>query len=56
MWPLNEVMEKIEKRLTENYTKVENLANEDQIDWTTAAYIIAIRRIETAYIERGIFP
>lgn len=56
LWPLNEVMEKIEKRLTENYTKVENLANEDQIDWRTAAYIIAIRRIETAYIERGIFP
>ena len=56
LWPLDEVMVKIEKRMTENYKKVEKQANEDKIDWRTAAYIIAIRRIETAYIERGIFP
>lgn len=56
LWPLDEVMVKIEKKMTVNYKKVEKLALENKIDWRTAAYIIAIRRIETAYVERGIFP
>ncbi len=56
LWPLEEVMAKIEKKLTEVYRKVENMVSEDQIDHRTAAYILAIKRIETAYIQRGIFP
>ncbi|UOX35624.1 Glu/Leu/Phe/Val dehydrogenase [Flavobacterium sediminilitoris] len=56
LWPLDEVMFKIEKKLTINYKRVEKLANTNKIDWRTAAYTIAISRIETAYIERGIFP
>ena len=56
LWPLDEVMAKIEKKLTENYKKVQNIVNEKQVDWRTAAYILAISRIETAYIQRGIFP
>lgn len=56
LWPLEEVMIKIEKKLTEVYKKVENLVKEEQIDHRTAAYILAIKRIETAYIQRGIFP
>lgn len=56
LWPLEEVMSKIEKKLTEVYRKVENMVSEDQIDHRTAAYILAIKRIETAYIQRGIFP
>ena len=56
LWPLDEVMVKIEKKLTENFKKVYNLMNEEQVDFRTAAYILAIRRIEIAYIQRGIFP
>ncbi len=56
LWPLEEVMAKIEKKLTEVYRKVENMVSEDLIDHRTAAYILAIKRIETAYIQRGIFP
>lgn len=56
LWPLDEVMEKIEKKMTENYKKMQNVVNEKQVDWRTAAYILAISRIETAYIQRGIFP
>lgn len=56
LWPLEEVMAKIEKKLTEVYRKVENMVSEDRIDHRTAAYILAIKRIETAYIQRGIFP
>ena len=56
LWSLDEVMVKIEKKLTDVFKKVEKLANEDKIDFRTAAYILAIKRIETAYIQRGIFP
>src|SRR5690606_34416950 len=56
LWQLDEVMAKLEKKLTEVYKKVEATAKDRQTDWRTAAYIIAISRIEMAYIQRGIFP
>ena len=56
LWQLDEVMAKLEKKLTEVYRKVEATAKDRQTDWRTAAYIIAISRIEMAYVQRGIFP
>lgn len=56
LWQLDEVMFKIDKKLTEVFKKVETVVQENQTDWRTAAYILAIKRIETAYIQRGIFP
>lgn len=56
LWPLDEVMQKIEKKYTENFNKVVKSVEENQTDWRTASYILAISRIETAYRQRGIFP
>ncbi|WP_432222154.1 Glu/Leu/Phe/Val family dehydrogenase [Flavobacterium sp. TMP13] len=56
LWFLEEVMDKLEKKLTQVYKSVASMVAEKQIDWRTAAYIIAITRIETAYKQRGIFP
>ena len=56
LWQLEEVMVKLEKKITEAFNKVQKEANERKIDWRTASYIIAISRIETAYVQRGIFP
>ena len=28
----------------------------DNIDWRTGAYMVALRRLERVYRERGIFP
>ena len=56
LWELEEVMYKLEKKLSEVFKKVEGVVGEGEIDWRTAAYILAITRIETAYIQRGIFP
>ena len=56
IWSLDEVMEKITKKLKESFTNVRDMAEARNIDWRTAAYIIAITRIETAYTQRGIFP
>jgi len=56
IWVLDEVMEKIAKKITGVFKKVEGIVTEGNIDWRTAAYILAISRIETAYKQRGIFP
>ena len=29
---------------------------EYEVDWRTAAYIVALQHLETVYMERGIFP
>ncbi|WP_121666173.1 Glu/Leu/Phe/Val family dehydrogenase [Mesonia aquimarina] len=56
LWQLEEVMRKIEKKFSENFSKVAKAVEEHQTDWRTASYILAISRIETAYRQRGIFP
>lgn len=56
LWQLDEVMAKLDKKLKESFNKVYDYAKAEGIDMRTAAFSIAIRRIEKAYIERGIFP
>ena len=56
LWQLDEVMAKIEKKLTENFHKINSEVNKRNVDWRTAAFILAISRVETAYNQRGIFP
>ncbi|MBF0694917.1 MAG: Glu/Leu/Phe/Val dehydrogenase [Flavobacterium sp.] len=56
VWHLDEIMARIEKKFTENYLKVDAIAEEANRDFRTAAYMLALSRIETAYTQRGIFP
>ncbi|HET8886447.1 MAG TPA: Glu/Leu/Phe/Val dehydrogenase [Salinimicrobium sp.] len=56
LWELDEVMVKLEKKLTQVFRNVEKEVNSRKTDWRTAAYIIAVSRIEIAYKQRGIFP
>lgn len=56
IWQLDEVMEKMHKKLKESFNKVMHTAIERDIDMRTAAFNIAIERLEQAYIQRGIFP
>ena len=56
LWQLDEVMVKLHKKLKESFNKVFDYANTEGIDLRTAAFSIAIKRIERAYVERGIFP
>lgn len=56
IWSLDEVMIKLEKKLKESFTKVLETTEERKIDMRTAAFIIAIQRLEEAYVQRGIFP
>ncbi|MFC4689936.1 Glu/Leu/Phe/Val dehydrogenase [Dokdonia genika] len=56
LWQLEEVMPKLEKKMKESFEKVYAFAKAESLDLRTAAYCIAIKRIEKAYIQRGIFP
>lgn len=56
LWQLDEVITKLDKKLLESFNKVFEYSKSEGLDMRTAAYCIAIRRIEKAYIERGIFP
>ncbi len=56
IWQLDEVLEKLEKKLKESFTKVIETSAKREIDMRTAAFIIAIERLEETYVQRGIFP
>lgn len=55
-WELAEVDEKLHKKMVAAYDAVSIAAREFKTDWRTGAYIVALRRIETVYKRRGIFP
>lgn len=56
LWYMEEVMHKIEKKIRNSFDRVTEYALENAVDLRTAAYCIAIERIEKAYLQRGIFP
>ncbi|WP_425075671.1 Glu/Leu/Phe/Val family dehydrogenase [Psychroserpens sp. S379A] len=56
LWQLDEVMSKLDKKLKESFNKVYEYSEREAMDMRTAAYCIAIQRIEKAYVQRGIFP
>jgi len=55
-WELEEVEEKLEKRMKRTFEQVRDVASERKLDYRTASYAIGLQRIEQAYSERGIFP
>ena len=55
-WEPEEVDSKLKKRLLNAYESVSDTVRTHKTDWRTAAYIIALSRLEKAYEERGIFP
>jgi len=55
-WDLEEVDAKLRKKITSAYRRVRDKAAELNTDWRTAAYVLALSRLERVYKERGIFP
>jgi glutamate dehydrogenase (NAD(P)+) len=55
-WDLEEVDAKLHKKIITAYQRVRDTARSFNTDWRTAAYIVALSRLETVYKERGIFP
>lgn len=55
-WDLDEVDFKLRKKMTTAYYNVRDKARELGVDSRTAAYVLALARLERVYKERGIFP
>jgi glutamate dehydrogenase (NAD(P)+) len=55
-WDLEEVDAKLKKMILRAYHKLREVGEQFKVDPRTAAYITAMKRIEIAYHERGIFP
>ena len=55
-WELEEVDSKLYKKMVSGYKAVRDCAKKYDTDWRTAAYIVALSRLEKVYRERGIFP
>lgn len=55
-WDLEEVDGKLHRKLIHGYAQVRDTATEYRTDWRTAAYIVALKRLEKVYRDRGIFP
>ena len=55
-WELEEVDDKLRKKMVKAFKRVSNTAKEFDIDFRTAAYVVALRHLEKVYKERGIFP
>lgn len=55
-WDLEEVDRKLRRIIVGGYERVREAARKHKTDWRTAAYIVALTRLEKVYKERGIFP
>jgi glutamate dehydrogenase (NAD(P)+) len=56
IWSLEDVMPRLEAQMKRSFKKVVDASEEYDADWRMAAYIVAIKRIELAYMQRGVFP
>lgn len=55
-WNLEEVDRRLREKITGSYRRVQEKVWQYNTDWRTAAYIVALSRLEMVYKERGIFP
>jgi glutamate dehydrogenase (NAD(P)+) len=56
LWEMTDVITKLENKMVGSFARVIASAITHNCDWRTAAYIEAIKRIETTYKQRGVFP
>lgn len=55
-WQLKEVDSRLRYRMRDAYGRMRQIAKDKGVDNRTAAFGAALTRLETAYLERGIFP
>lgn len=55
-WELEAVDRKLHRKLVSSYGRVRAAADQYDVDWRTAAYIIALTQLDRVFKERGIFP
>ncbi len=55
-WKIETVLDMIEDKISIAFHKTVDNAEKHNTDWRTGAYVVALKRIEQTYQERGVFP
>lgn len=55
-WKIEDVLRLIEDKISTAFNKTVATSSNYNTDWRTAAYMVALTRIEQTYKERGVFP
>ncbi|MGI9526060.1 MAG: Glu/Leu/Phe/Val family dehydrogenase [Weeksellaceae bacterium] len=55
-WKIEDVLDKLKDKVETSYDKVVVASKKFDVDLRTAAYIVAMERLEQTYKERGVFP
>lgn len=55
-WKLDTVLDMIEEKLEDAYDRIIEVSKDYSVNWRVAAYIVALKRLEQTYKERGVFP
>lgn len=55
-WKIEHVLEMIQDKISIAFRKTVDTAHHHHTDWRTGAYMVALKRIEQTYKERGVFP
>lgn len=56
IWKIEKVLNELKDKIETAHDKVMETAKKHNTDYRTAAYIVALERLEQAYKERGVFP
>ena len=56
IWKLDEVLELIHDKVSIAFDKVVTTSKEYDTHWRNGAYLVALKRLEQTYKERGVFP
>ena len=56
IWKIDKVLTNLQDKIETAFDKVMEAAEKHNTDYRTAAYIVALERLEQVYKERGVFP
>lgn len=55
-WDIGEIRDRIHKVMANSFQEVWQVAQQQQVDLRSAAYLLAVQRVASAIDQRGIFP
>lgn len=56
IWKIEKVLTMLQDKIETSFDNVVRVADKYNIDYRTAAYVVALERLEQTYKERGVFP
>ena len=56
IWKISDVLEKLEEKMNTSFENVIEMSKRYDTDLRSAAYIVALERLQQTYKERGVFP